>query len=95
MIRPENKAAFDTALLTVLDEQGSSRFGLGVEALKLLVGRFGFSPSSEDVEKSLRYLEGEPLAHIELVDRKGFNPQARSWRITTRGMNWLLEQSPR
>ncbi len=84
---------FRRAILRVLDEDGSQKFGLRVPAIAALVNKFGFRPTTPEVEKQLDYLSGEPLCHVERVNKGGFSPENTAWKITTRGMNFLAENS--
>lgn len=85
-MNPQNRELLRLALLRVLDAN-STRYGLGLEALRHLAASFGFYlPESDRVEAELRYFEDKGLA-TQIV--KQISPENRAWRITAAGRDFL------
>lgn len=76
-----SRELFRIALLRVM-ESNKTRRGLGAQALALLVGAFGFSPSAEDLQAALEYLEGKGFIYSPA---KTLTPESRTWLITDAG----------
>jgi hypothetical protein len=90
---PAQREMFRLAILRVLETNGTSRYGLTAENISHFLPQFGFRATVAQVDHELNYLSGEPLCHVDLVNKGGFSPEVRPWKITTRGMNFLAEQS--
>jgi hypothetical protein len=75
---------FDLAILRVLDGN-RTRYGLNLEALRHLMGQYGFpSPAEAALADRLDYLAGKGLIEEVL---KQVNRANRAWRITEAGIN--------
>ncbi len=83
---------FRLAILRVLDRNPTGQM-FGPFSISMLVQEYGFTPTSEDVQTELHYLEGEPLQFVKRLDKAGFSPEIKCWQITTKGMNFLAEQT--
>ena len=84
---PEQKEIFRTALLRVLEERGSDQFGLGVTAIQIFIGQFGFrATKAEEIRIELQYLMDKGL--VAPVG-KTISPENKSWRITADGRDYL------
>lgn len=83
-----DRELFRIALLRVL-EANSTRFGLGVPAISLGMGAWGFKGASMDqIAMELRYLFDKGfVATLE----KAVSPEIQSWRITANGRDWLAQ----
>lgn len=80
---------FRLALLRVLEANSTER-GLGLQALQLLVGAFGFPmPNTADIRTELEYLGDKGL--IAPVG-KSISPENKCWRITAAGRDELATQ---
>ena len=66
---PAQREMFRQAILRVLDANGTSRFGLTADNVTYLLPQFGFRTGVAQVERELHYLSGEPLAHVETIDK--------------------------
>lgn len=82
---------FHSAVLQVLDANGS-RFGLGAQAVALLVNQYGFSPKPDETERALEYLADQENGFARPVDKQQMNPANRTWKITAKGINYLRER---
>lgn len=86
----EQLEIFHQSLLRVLDASAGRQFGLGAQALQVLVGQYGFAAVKQpDVEAAMHYLADKEIGFVEPVDKGQFNPANVSWRITARGINHL------
>lgn len=79
------------SILRVLDANSSIRFGLSAQALCVHLVPFGFRIVAPEAERQLDYLSGAPLEHVAIIDAGGFSPEVRTWKITTRGRNFLAQ----
>lgn len=80
---------FRIALLRVLEANGTTR-GLGVQALQIFIGAFGFrTPDLETLLGEMRYLEDKGFVTIV---GKAISPENKCWRITATGRDELAEQ---
>jgi len=85
----EQKEIFRTALLRVLDERASEKFGLSLVAVQIFLGQFGFRASKrDDVLAELQYLQDKNL--VAPVG-KTISPENRCWRITADGRDFLAQ----
>ncbi len=84
----EQTELLHVSILRVLDRNGS-RFGLGPNALCVLLGEFGFSPNLTDMDRTLDYLADPAIEYVVPAEKGHFNPAARTWRITAKGTNYL------
>lgn len=85
----EQKEVFRLALLRVFDAN-RTRFGLGIEPARHLVGLFGFGfPDREETADAIDYLARKQL--LEEVAKR-ISPENRAWRITGSGIAFLDEQ---
>ena len=84
----EQTELFHVSLLRVLD-RNSTQFGLGANALQVLVGEFGFTPTKEQVIEAMDYLEDSAIGFVATVQKGNFNPAARTWKKTALGTNEL------
>jgi hypothetical protein len=85
----EERERFRVGVLSVLDAN-RTRFGLGVSAVRLLVGTFGFEGvAAEEVRDAIEYLEGKGLVEEVL---KQVSRENRCWRITAAGVGFLDER---
>ena len=91
MINREMQENFQVALLRVL-EANTSRFGLGVPALSLLVNQYGFTPKAEEVVSAMDYLEDAENGLVRSVEKGQMHPANRAWKVTAKGTNWLRER---
>jgi hypothetical protein len=88
---PEQEQLLDEAILRVLDE-GDSQFGLGLTAILLLIGKFGFPRvTAELVTRRLDYMADTQISHVREVSRTA-NRAVRTWRITAAGTDRLRAQ---
>ncbi len=78
----QQRELFRLALLRVLENNQTGR-GLGAQALKLLVGAFGFTPSESAIDEAIEYLEGKGFIYSPA---KSITPESRTWRITDAGL---------
>jgi len=83
---PEQKELFRRAILLALDAN-NTRFGLGIPALRLALGGFGF-PGADGaaIADEVDYLAGKGF--VEEVLKK-VSRENRAWRITTAGLAFL------
>ncbi|MDR3459562.1 MAG: hypothetical protein P4N60_19200 [Verrucomicrobiae bacterium] len=85
----EQKESFRLALLRVLDERASERFGLTVQAIQVFLGQFGFRASKVDeVNVELQYLADKGYV-VEIS--KTISPENRCWRITAEGRDFIAQ----
>jgi DNA-binding PadR family transcriptional regulator len=90
-MNPQTRELLRLALLRVL-EANSTRYGLGLEALRHLTTPFGFYlPEPELVEAEIRYFEDKGFA-TQIA--KPISPENRAWRITAGGRDYLASLSP-
>ena len=83
---------FRTALLNVLEQRASDRFGLNVNAVQIFLNTEGFRGSRrEDINAELQY-----LADKQLVTTVGkvISPENTCWRITAAGRDELAANKP-
>lgn len=86
----QQRELFRLACLRVMGAN-DTRFGLGIEAVGHLAGRFGFpSPEAGETEEAIHYLARKNL--LEEVP-KAVSPENRVWRITGAGIAFLDERS--
>ena len=86
-MNPEQREIFRTALLRVLEERGSDRFGLAVQAIQIFLGQFGFRASrKDDINAELLYLADKNLV---VMVGKTVSPENTCWRITADGRDHL------
>ena len=82
----QQRELFRLALLRVLESNPTER-GLGLQALQLSVGAFGFSmPGLDALKAELAYLEDKRFA---VVVGKAISPENKTWRITADGRDEL------
>ena len=92
-MNPEQKELFRAAILRVLDAN-RTRWGLGLRALALHLGPFGFTEAQfadtdefhAAIADALQYLCDKHLAEEAL---KVVSAANRAWRITTAGIDFL------
>ncbi|MGA2660239.1 MAG: hypothetical protein ABSH34_22305 [Verrucomicrobiota bacterium] len=85
----QQRELFRLACLRVM-AANDTRFGLGIEAVCHLAGRFGFpSPEAGETEEAIHYLARKNL--LEEVP-KPVSPENRVWRITGAGIAFLDER---
>ena len=85
-MNPQQRELFRRALLEALDANGT-RFGLGVSALRVHLGPFGFpGAATADIEAEITYLQDKALV-TEVT--KQVSPELRSWRLTAQGRDYL------
>jgi len=83
----EQKENFRNALLRVLEERASDKFGLSLKAVAVFLHQFGFPASSaDDINAELQYLADKGM--VALVG-KPISPENRCWRITAGGRDFL------
>ena len=87
----EQTELFHVSLLRVLDRNSTS-FGLGVSALSILIGEFGFNPKPEEVLEAMEYMEDPNIGFVVTVNKGAFNPTARTWKKTALGTNELRKR---
>ncbi len=89
-MNPQRRELLRLALLRVLDAN-STRYGLGLEALRHLSASFGFyMPEPELVEAEMCYFEDKGFA-AQIA--KPISPENRAWRITANGRDYLASLS--
>jgi len=88
-MNPEQREIFRTSLLRVLEERASERFGLGVTAIIVFLGQYGFRNSTAAaVNTELAYLADKQLA---VTVGKTISPENACWRITATGRDHLAQ----
>jgi len=83
-----NAELIDIAVLRVLEEN-DTRFGLGVPALSLLVGRYAVTLDADGMRRRLEYLCDPSVGFVTPVNRGEFHPENMSFKITAKGTNHL------
>jgi hypothetical protein len=91
MMTAEQTELFHLSLLRVLDRNSTS-FGLGTNALCILVNEFGFNPSADQVKEAMEYMEDPAIGFVTTVQKGAFNPTARTWKKTALGTNELRKR---
>ena len=81
---------FRRAILMVMDANQGPH-GVGLPALRLLVGHYGFYPSSEDTQFEVEYLIDKGMV-ANLT--KTISPENRFYRITASGRDFLASTFP-
>lgn len=83
----ETRELFREAILRVLEERASDRFGLGARAIRVFLAEHGFkNPAAEDLHAELLYLQDKELV---TVVGKQISPENTSWRITAGGRDYM------
>ena len=73
---------FRLALLRVMESNPTQR-GLGLQALQLSIGAFGFSmPGLDQLKAELAYLEDKRFV---IIVGHAISPENKTWRITADG----------
>lgn len=85
-MNPEEQENFRLALLRVLDERASDRFGLQRKGIAAFLVQYGFRDATAPIAAELQYLEDKQL--VAPVG-KTISPENRSWRITAAGRDFL------
>jgi len=85
---PEQTELFHLGILRVLDQNGT-RFGLGIEAIRMRLTPMGFTATAGDTNKALEYLEDPAIGFVATIHRGHFNPANQTWKITAPGTNEL------
>lgn len=84
----EQRELFRLALLRVMESNATER-GLGLQALQLSVGAFGFSmPGLDQLKAELAYLEDKRFA---IIVGHAISPENKTWRITADGRDELAQ----
>lgn len=81
----ESRELLRVAILKVL-EATPKKYGLGATALGHLVVTYGFTPSVDELEIQLRYLDSKKM--IEPVNRD-LSPENYAWQITGTGSDYV------
>lgn len=83
------RESFREAILRVLDERASNRFGLSVNAIVIFLAQYGFrnAPIAE-VNAELLYLQDKMF--VALVG-KPISPENTCWRITADGRDHVAQ----
>lgn len=87
----EQREQFREAILRVLDERASDRFGLKLRAIIVFLGDYGFrGMAAQVVSAELNYLADKKLV---AVVGKIISPENTSWRITADGRDHVAQGS--
>ncbi len=86
---PATRENFREALLLVLEERASDRFGLGVTAIRTFLAQHGFRQAPpEEINAELRYLADKQFVAIV---GKAISPENTCWRITAEGRDHVAQ----
>jgi hypothetical protein len=85
----ETRELFREALLRVLEDHASDRFGLGVRAIRVFMAEHGFkNPEQDQLNAELIYLRDK---NFTAIVGKQISPENTSWRITADGRDFLAQ----
>ena len=90
-MKAEEKENFRIALLRVLEERASDRFGLRASAVPTFLIEHGFRRSEPaDISAELQYLADKGLA---APVGKTISPENQCWRISAAGRDFLATEA--
>jgi hypothetical protein len=88
-MKPTELESFREAILRVLDERASNRFGLSVNAIVIFLAQYGFrNVAIADVNAELLYLQDKMF--VAIVGKK-ISPENTCWRITADGRDHVAQ----